>query len=255
MPSTDVLFTPLKLGDVTLPNRIFMSALTRDRAVDTIPTDLMLEYYVQRADAGLIVTEGALITRQGSEWQNAPGIWNEEQVQGWKKITNAVHAAGGHIYCQLWHGITSDGAIVGRASHPDAPQQILAGVPVYAPSAISARGGKFRFLPGAPGYVTPTELPDPWVIIKQFREAAVNAKAAGFDGVELHGANGYLIAQFLDNRVVQSFHFKLHFKLHCDFHYDDFGAILNKMGLRMRSKMRLKWATLKPPFRKFDIMG
>ncbi|KIL64840.1 hypothetical protein M378DRAFT_11189 [Amanita muscaria Koide BX008] len=191
MPSTDVLFTPLKLGDVTLPNRIFMSALTRDRAVDTIPTDLMVEYYVQRADAGLIVTEGALITRQGSEWQNAPGIWNEEQVQGWKKITNAVHAAGGHIYCQLWH--------VGRASHPDAPQQILAGVPVYAPSAISARGGKFRFLPGAPGYVTPTELPDPWVIIKQFREAAVNAKAAGFDGVELHGANGYLIAQFLDN--------------------------------------------------------
>ncbi|KIL64842.1 hypothetical protein M378DRAFT_11190 [Amanita muscaria Koide BX008] len=191
MPSTNALFTPLQLGDVTLPNRIFMSSLTRDRAVDTIPTDLMAEYYVQRADAGLIIAEGTLITRQGTEWQNAPGIWNEEQVQGWKKITNAVHAAGGHIYCQLWH--------LGRISHPDAPQQILAGVPVYAPSAISARGGKFRFLPGVPGYVTPTELPDPWVIIKQFKEAAVNAKAAGFDGVELQGDGGYLIAQFLDN--------------------------------------------------------
>jgi len=191
MAPANKLFTRLRLGDITVPNRIFMSALTRDRAVDTIPTDLMREYYVQRATAGLIVTEGVLITRQGTEWQDAPGIWSDEQIKAWKKITHAVHAAGGHIYAQLWH--------LGRVSHPDAPQQLLAGVPVYGPSAISARGGKFRFLPGKPGYVTPTELPDPWVIIKQFKEAAVNAKAAGFDGVEMHGANGYLIAQFLDS--------------------------------------------------------
>ncbi|KAJ7202295.1 flavoprotein NADH-dependent oxidoreductase [Mycena pura] len=190
MPS---LFTPLKLGNTTIPNRLGMSALTRNRATNTIPNDIMLKYYTQRASggAGLIVTEGVLITRQGSEWPEAPGIWEQSQIDGWKKITAAVHETGSKIYAQLWH--------LGRASHPDAPQQIAAGVPVYAPSAISARGGKFRFIPGAPGYVTPTEIPDPTVIVEQFRQAAINAKEAGFDGVELHGANGYLIHQFLDS--------------------------------------------------------
>ncbi|KAJ3535152.1 hypothetical protein NMY22_g6610 [Coprinellus aureogranulatus] len=191
--ATQALFTPLKLGDVVLPNRIQMAALTRNRSNKTVPTDLMTEHYAQRArgGAGHIVTEGVLITRQGTEWQAAPGIWNKEQVAGWKKITDAVHAHGTFIYAQLWH--------LGRVSHPDAPEQKLAGTPVYAPSAIAARGGKFRFLPGEPGYVTPTPIDDPTIIIEQFKQAAVNAKEAGFDGVELHGANGYLIQQFLDS--------------------------------------------------------
>ncbi|KAK2459474.1 hypothetical protein APHAL10511_008508 [Amanita phalloides] len=192
---TSALLSPLQVGDITIKNRIAMSALTRDRAPEAIPNEVMKEYYVQRSNAGLIVTEGTLITRQGTEWPHAPGIWNEAQVKEWRKITDAVHAAGSYIYVQLWH--------LGRTSHPDAPEQKSAGIPVYAPSAIAARGGKFRFLPGAPGYVTPTELPDPWVIIKQYKHAAENAKAAGFDGVELHGANGYLVPQFLDSTCNQ----------------------------------------------------
>ncbi|KAJ7273099.1 flavoprotein NADH-dependent oxidoreductase [Mycena rebaudengoi] len=189
----NVLFNPLKLGSITIRNRIGMSALTRNRSTDTVPNDVMLQYYTQRAagGTGFIVTEGTLITRQGSEWPQAPGIWDKVQVAAWKKITDSVHAEGAKMYCQIWH--------LGRVSHPEAPQQLAAGVPVYAPSAISARGGKFRFLPGAPGYVTPTEIPDPAVIIAQFKQAAVNAKEAGFDGVEIHGANGYLPAQFLDS--------------------------------------------------------
>ncbi|KAJ7268165.1 hypothetical protein B0H12DRAFT_1320698 [Mycena haematopus] len=203
------LLTPLKLGSTTIQNRIGMSALTRSRSTGTVPNEIMLEYYVQRAKggAGLIVTEGVLITRQGHFNLSTPGIWDKPQIEGWKKITDAVHDAGSKIYAQLWH--------LGRVSHPDAPEQIAAGVPVYAPSAISARGGKFRFLPGEPGYVTvrltqvdfchvlggilqPTEIADPTVIIAQFKQAAMNAKEAGFDGVELHGANGYVVHQFLD---------------------------------------------------------
>ncbi|KAF9459308.1 hypothetical protein BDZ94DRAFT_1268616 [Collybia nuda] len=187
------LLTPLKVGSITIRNRVGMSAMTRNRAPGTIPSDTMVEYYQQRAagGAGLIVTEGILVSRQGTEWAHAPGIWNKEQVAGWKKITDAVHAAGSHIYSQLWH--------VGRVAHPDAPEQKLAGTPVYAPSAISARGGKFRHIPGQPGYVTPTAVEDPWTLVEQFKQAAVNSKEAGFDGVELHGANGYLITQFLDS--------------------------------------------------------
>ncbi|TFK38125.1 hypothetical protein BDQ12DRAFT_723485 [Crucibulum laeve] len=187
------LMRPLRLGDLTLRNRIAMSALTRSRAPTTIPTEIMVKYYRQRAEggAGLIISEGILISRQGTEWPYAPGIWNHEQVEEWKKITDVVHAAGGYIYAQLWH--------LGRVSHPDAPEQKLAGVPVYAPSAIAARGGKFRHIPGKPGYVTPTEIEDPWILVRQFKQAAISAKEAGFDGVELHGAHGYLIAQFLDS--------------------------------------------------------
>ncbi|KAF8198688.1 hypothetical protein K438DRAFT_2115289 [Mycena galopus ATCC 62051] len=187
------LFNPLKLGSTTIPNRLGMSALTRNRATATVPNDIMLKYYVQRAKggAGLIVTEGLLITRQGSEWPEAPGIWEEAHINGWKKINDAVHEAGSKIYAQLWH--------LGRLNHPDAPQQIKAGVPVYGPSALSARGGKFRFISGEPGYVTPTEIADPTVLIAQFKQAAINAKVAGFDGVELHAANGYIVHQFLDS--------------------------------------------------------
>ncbi|KAJ7737784.1 hypothetical protein DFH07DRAFT_92881 [Mycena maculata] len=187
------LFTPLKLGSLTIPNRIGMSALTRNRSSANVPNEIMRQYYAQRAAGGpgLIVSEGTLITQQGSEWFNAPGIWNQAQVEGWKRITDVVHSNGSKIYCQIAH--------LGRCTHPDAPEQIAAGVPVYAPSAIAARGGKFRYIPGSPGYVTPTELPDPTIIIAQFKQAAVNAKEAGFDGIELHGAGGYMVHQFLDS--------------------------------------------------------
>uniref|UniRef100_A0A0W0GEA9 NADH:flavin oxidoreductase/NADH oxidase N-terminal domain-containing protein n=1 Tax=Moniliophthora roreri TaxID=221103 RepID=A0A0W0GEA9_MONRR len=191
---TSSLFQPLKLGPLTMRNRIVMSALTRSRSVPTnVPNGLNVEYYRQRAKggAGLIITEGVLVAQQGTEWPHAPGLWNKEHVEGWKKVTNAVHEEGGLIYAQLWH--------LGRVSHPDAPEQKAAGVPVYGPSAISARGGKFRHLPGQPGYVTPTEIDDPRKLIALFKTAAINAKEAGFDGVELHGANGYLVHQFLDN--------------------------------------------------------
>ncbi|KAF8905764.1 flavoprotein NADH-dependent oxidoreductase [Gymnopilus junonius] len=177
---TESLFQPLQVSDITIPNCITMSTLTCNRAEDTYPTDLMKEYYVQRfhGGAGLIVTEGTLITRQGYSHPNChrteSGLWDDKHVEGWKNITYAVHDA-------VWH--------VGRAAHPEAYQQKLAGEPVYALSAISARGGKFRTIPGILGYVT---------FVAQFKHAAINAKKAGFDGVELHGANGYLIAQFLD---------------------------------------------------------
>ncbi|KAK0197101.1 hypothetical protein F5146DRAFT_28636 [Armillaria mellea] len=188
------LFQPLHLGPITLRNRVFMSPMTRGRSVPTnVPNDINVEYYKQRAagGAGLIVTEGVTITQQGTEWKNVPGIWSSEQVKGWKEVTDAVHTEGGTIFAQLWH--------LGRVSHPDAPEQIASGEPVYAPSAISARGGKFRHLPGQPGYVTPTAVKDPRVLITQWKQAAINAKAAGFDGVEIHGANGYLVHQFLDS--------------------------------------------------------
>ncbi|THU90444.1 flavo protein NADH-dependent oxidoreductase [Dendrothele bispora CBS 962.96] len=187
------LFTPLKLGPNVARNRIFMSPLTRNRSVPTnVPNDLNVEYYRQRAkSAGMIVTEGTLISQQGTEWPNAPGIWSKEHVDAWKKVTDAVHEEGGLIYIQLWH--------LGRSDHPDAPEQIASGQPVYGPSAIAARGGKFRHIPGQPGYVTPTEIDDPSTIIAQYKQAAQNAMEAGFDGAELHGANGYLPHQFLDS--------------------------------------------------------
>ncbi|KAF7340099.1 Artemisinic aldehyde Delta(11(13)) reductase [Mycena venus] len=187
------LFNPLQLGSTTISNRIGMSALTRNRSSGTVPNELMKEYYDQRAagEAGLIISEGTLITRQGTEWQHAPGIWNDAQIAGWKKITDSVHALGSKMYCQLWH--------LGRLNHPEAPEQIASGEPVYAPSAIAARGGKFRYLPGTVTYTTPTPVPDPTILIAQYKQAAINAKKAGFDGVELQCANGYLPQQFLDS--------------------------------------------------------
>ncbi|KAJ7151596.1 flavoprotein NADH-dependent oxidoreductase [Mycena filopes] len=189
------MFTPLKVGSFTIPNRIGMASMTRNRALPEtkVPSDLVLEYYLQRArgNPGILVNEGTLITRQGTEWPNAPGMWNQEQIDGWKRVVDAVHTTETKIYCQLWHP--------GRCSHPDAPAQIAAGEPVYAPSAIPARvAEKFRFLPGNPGYATPTEIEDPMILVAQYKQAAVNAKKAGFDGIEVHAANGYLIHQFLD---------------------------------------------------------
>ncbi|KAJ6488974.1 hypothetical protein C8R45DRAFT_1053297 [Mycena sanguinolenta] len=159
-----------------------MSALTRNRASATVPNEIMLKYYVQRAKggAGLIVSEA----NPHYQTRQAPGLWNKPQVDGWKKITDAIHEAGSKIYAQV------SAPTVGRVSHPDAPEQVAAGVPVYAPSALSVRGGKFS---------TCISLADPTVIIAQFKDVAINAKEAGFDGVELHGANGYIVHQFLDS--------------------------------------------------------
>jgi 2,4-dienoyl-CoA reductase-like NADH-dependent reductase (Old Yellow Enzyme family) len=179
------LFSAAKIGDLELSNRSVMSALTRGRSI--VPGDPQVVYYAQRASAGLIISEGTLIEPQGSEWPFAPGIWSAEQVAGWKKVTDAVHAKGSKIFCQLWH--------IGRVAHP----LHQAGQPCVGPSAIAAKGGKFRLLVGAPAYVQPKAIEDPSVYVRMFATAAVNAKKAGFDGVEIHAANGYLPNQFLES--------------------------------------------------------
>ncbi|KAF8920852.1 hypothetical protein CPB85DRAFT_1372858 [Mucidula mucida] len=189
------LFKPLTLGSgvLTLPNRIVLAALTRNRAVPTtVPNEVMKDYYLQRADAGLLITEAIPTSYQGTEWANAPCLHTEEHVAAWKTIIDAVHEKGTLIFGQLWHA--------GRVCHPDMPLQAGRVRPTLGPSAIGARDKeKFRLLPGYPGYVTPTEIPDPQVIVDEFKQGAINAKKAGFDGVELHASNGYLINQFIDS--------------------------------------------------------
>ncbi|KAI8910252.1 hypothetical protein EDD86DRAFT_204916 [Gorgonomyces haynaldii] len=187
MSKTTHLAQPLKIGNITLKNRIIMSPMTRSRAEGTVPNDLLVQYYSQRAGAGLIVTEGIMVTSLGSEWPGAPGIWNEEQTDAWKKVTAAVHAKGGLIFGQIWH--------IGRVAHP----LHQGGQPALAPSNVGAKGGKFRLLVGEPGYVSnPKPIPNPWTVVEQYKNAYKNAKAAGFDGVEVHAANGYLPNQFLE---------------------------------------------------------
>src|SRR5215470_16202497 len=181
------LFLPYRLGHLELNNRLVMAPMTRSRALDqNVPNPLAATYYAQRASAGLIVSEATQVSPQGVGYVRTPGIHSAEQVAGWKKITGAVHRAGGKIFLQLWH--------VGRISHPD----FHGGELPVAPSAISAQGQVFT-AKGPHQMVTPrvlavTELPG---IVEQFRRGAENAKTAGFDGVELHGANGYLLDQFL----------------------------------------------------------
>ncbi|MCD6034575.1 MAG: alkene reductase [Rickettsiales bacterium] len=183
------LFDPLKIGAITLPNRIIMSPLTRSRAGNIrVPNELMQEYYTQRASAGLILSEATSVTPMGVGYADTPGIWSQEQVAGWKMITDAVHKAGGRMFLQLWH--------VGRISDPI----FLNGQTPVAPSAIQPKGHVSLVRPQKP-YVTPRalethEIPE---VIEAFRKGAENAKAAGFDGVEVHGANGYLLDQFLQD--------------------------------------------------------
>lgn len=182
------LFTPLKLGALDLPNRVIMSALTRTRAdADHVPTDIMATYYAQRASAGLILTEATMVMAGNSSFWREPGIYSDAQVAGWKKVTDAVHAAGGRIMMQLWHG--------GRATHP----LLNEGAEPVGPSPIAITGDEVHTPEGKKPYVTPRELRDDEIpgIIEGFKKAAANAKAAGFDGVEVHGANGYLLDQFL----------------------------------------------------------
>ncbi len=183
------LFDPIRVGDLDLPNRVLMAPLTRARATDDrVPTPLMREYYVQRASAGLILSEATSVTPMGVGYANTPGIWSAEQVEGWRAITEAVHRAGGRMFLQLWH--------VGRISDPS----LLHGAAPVAPSAIAARGHVSLLRPQRP-YPVPRalateELPG---VIAEFRRGAQNAQQAGFDGVELHGANGYLLDQFLQD--------------------------------------------------------
>lgn len=186
--ATPSLFSPFRLGDLTLSNRVVMAPLTRNRAgAGFVPSELAAEYYGQRASAGLIVTEATQISQQGQGYQDTPGIYSDAQVAGWKKVTDAVHAKGGHIVVQLWH--------VGRVSHTSL--QPNGGAPV-APSAITAKTKTFvnnGFAEtSAPRALDLSEIPG---IVDDYRRAAANAVKAGFDGVEVHGANGYLIDQFL----------------------------------------------------------
>jgi N-ethylmaleimide reductase len=187
------LFDSLKIGDLTLSNRVIMAPLTRMRSTQpgNIPNALNAEYYAQRASAGLIISEATQISQQGQGYPATPGIYSAEQVEGWKLVTNAVHKAGGKIFLQLWH--------VGRISHPSL--QPNGGQPV-APSALEAKNSGTYTAEWKPtSILTPRALETAEVagIVEDFRKGAQNAKDAGFDGVEVHGANGYLLDQFLQD--------------------------------------------------------
>lgn len=183
------LFDPLQLGAITIDNRIVMAPMTRNRASEgRIPNDLMRRYYCQRASAGLILSEATSVSPQGVGYPNTPGIWCSAQVEGWKKVTQAVHDKGGKIFLQLWH--------VGRVSDPE----YLNGEIPVAPSAIACEGNVRLLTPPRP-YVVPRALHQEEIkgIVADFAGAARNARDAGFDGVEVHGANGYLLDQFLQD--------------------------------------------------------
>jgi len=187
MPSS--LLEPLKLGSLTLPNRIIMAPLTRSRAgAERVPNAMMAEYYTQRASAGLILSEATSVSPQGVGYYGTPGIWSDAQVKGWQKVTDAVHAAGGRMFLQLWH--------VGRISDPD----LLGGDMPVSASAVQAAGFVSRLRPVRP-YPLPRALETNEIphIVEDFRRGAENAKRAGFDGVEIHAANGYLFDQFLQD--------------------------------------------------------
>ena len=183
------LLDPIQIGNIHLPNRVIMAPLTRLRGTpDHIPTQLMVEYYTQRSGAGLIISEGIPVVPQGVGYANVPGIWLPQQIEGWKLVTTSVHRTGGRIFAQLWH--------VGRISDP----RFLDGKLPVAPSAIQP-GGHVSLVRPVIEYVTPRalkkfEIPG---IVEDFRKGAENAKLAGFDGVEIHGANGYLLDQFLQD--------------------------------------------------------
>lgn len=183
------LFTPFQVGPYELRNRVVMAPMTRSRAGEgNVPTPLMAEYYGQRAGAGLIITEGSQVSPQGVGYPHTPGIHTDAQVDGWRAITDAVHARGGRVFLQLWH--------VGRVSHPTL--QPGGALPV-APSAIGIEGEMLYTAAGPVPYVTPRALATDEIagVVEQFAEGARRAYRAGFDGVELHGANGYLFDQFL----------------------------------------------------------
>lgn len=182
------LLYPTRLGALRLPNRVVMAPMTRNRAPGTVPGPLQALYYAQRAAAGLLITEATQVHARAQGYPETPGLHNDAQIEGWRGVTRAVHAAGGRIFTQLWH--------VGRISHPSFHDGDL---PV-APSALRPEGKAMTY-DGPQPYVTPRALETHEVaeVVAQFREAAQNARAAGFDGIEIHAANGYLIAQFLES--------------------------------------------------------
>lgn len=188
------MFDPIRVGALELPNRIIMAPLTRSRAVGAgrVPNAMMAEYYVQRASAGLILSEATAVTPMGVGYADTPGIWSDEQVEGWKIVTEAVHKAGGRIVLQLWH--------VGRISDP----HFLDGQLPVAPSAIQPQGHVSLLRPKR-DYATPRALETHEIpaIVAAYRKGAENARKAGFDGVEIHGANGYLLDQFLQDSTNQ----------------------------------------------------
>ncbi|ETI59910.1 alkene reductase [Marinomonas profundimaris] len=186
------LFSPVKVGDVELPNRFVMAPLTRTRAPGHLPNALMAEYYSQRASTGLLITECTMVTEGTSSFGDDPGIYSQDQIEGWKLTTDAVHKADGRIFMQIWHG--------GRAAHP----LLNGGKEAVAPSAI-AIDGETHTPEGKKPYTVPRALTVDEIksIVNDFRQGAINAKAAGFDGVEIHGANGYLIDQFLRDSANQ----------------------------------------------------
>jgi N-ethylmaleimide reductase len=186
--STNKLFSTYKLGKTELKNRIVMSPMTRSRAISNIPNELIAEYYAQRADAGLIITEGTSPSPNGLGYARMPGIFNEQQIEAWKKVTHAVHSKDGNIFVQLMHA--------GRIAHE---LNLPKNAKILAPSAVKAAGQMWTDAKGMqelpePAALTADELKD---VKKEFVQAAKNAIAAGFDGIELHGANGYLIEQFI----------------------------------------------------------
>ena len=211
------LFDPIRAGDLHLANRIAMAPLTRNRSPQAVPGEMAVTYYAQRASAGLLITEATAISQQGQGYSDVPGLYDSEQLQGWKKVTQAVHAQGGKIVTQLWH--------VGRVSHcslqpgnaaPVAPSALRAQAKTYVVDAATGQG---QFVPtSSPRALKAQELPD---IVHHYAAAARNAvHTAGFDGVELHGANGYLLDQFLKDGANQR--------------RDDYGgAIANRVRLTL----------------------
>ena len=188
MTTNTDLFTPLQMGDLQLPNRIVLAPLTRNRAGEgNVPQSMNAEYYRQRASGGLLISEATQISPQGVGYPATPGIHSEAQIAGWRLVTEAVHAAGGHIFLQLWH--------VGRISHPSL--QPAGALPV-APSAIQPAGEAVTY-EGMQPFVTPRALETDELagIVADYAQATRNARAAGFDGVEIHAANGYLLDQFI----------------------------------------------------------
>lgn len=200
-----MLFTPHRLGAMTLPNRIVMPPMTRSRAAaGNVATTQMAEYYAQRAGAGLIVSEGTQISPQGQGYAWTPGIHSEAQVKGWRRVTDAVHAAGGRIYAQLWHvGRVSHVALQPEGAAPVSSSALLAeGVKVFVdPTGAGPESGVGEMIQHSmPRALGEEEIPG---IVADYAQATRNALAAGFDGVELHGANGYLINQFIDSQANQ----------------------------------------------------
>ena len=187
-----VLFQPFHLHDLTLPNRIVLSPMTRARAgAARLPNRLMAEYYAQRSSAGLLITEATTISEEANGWNESPGIYTDEMTEGWKHTTNAVHEKGGVIFLQLWH--------TGRASH----SSFHGGKPAVAPSAIKINEPDIHTPTGKQPHEVPRALETSEIprVVADYRRAAERAKQAGFDGVELHAANGYLIDQFLQSKT------------------------------------------------------